>query len=332
MQSATRTIPYKSRRMAAAVLLASLVVYGCGGAEERQAEYYQRAQQLFDEGNYEKARIEVRNVLQINANNADGRYLMALLEEKDRNWRGMFSNLNSALEIDPDHILARVKLAQLYVASGDLENAKVQIDDALQRQPDSADALSVHASILQREQQTEAAEAAARKALTIDPGHVNAIGVLVGIYGESDPEQALEWIEQGLAQQPKDAVLKLLKIRVLSAHNRLDDAEQVFRQLIAENPDSLYYPYQFTNFLIQNQRGDEAEKLLLETIDRHPDEARRKSGWSNSCPRTVRRHRPGKPCNSTPMRRRETMHCNPRWRRCTWVRASGNKPSMSTGG
>src|SRR5690625_1780760 len=189
---------FKPRRMAAAVLAATLLVYGCGGAEERQADYYQRAQDLFDESNYQKARIEVRNVLQINPNNADGRYLMALLEEKERNWRGMFGNLNAALEVDADHIPARVKLAQLFVASGDLDNAKIQIEEALQRDPKGADAMSVKASILQREHDTEAAEALANQALEVDPGHVNAIGVLVGIYGDSEPERALALIGQGL--------------------------------------------------------------------------------------------------------------------------------------
>lgn len=123
MKPAGTSKVFKTRRMAAAVLAATLLVYGCGGAEERQADYYQRAQDLFDEGNYQKARIEVRNVLQINPNNADGRYLMALLEEKERNWRGMYGNLNAALEADADHVLSRIKLAQFLVASGNLEDA-----------------------------------------------------------------------------------------------------------------------------------------------------------------------------------------------------------------
>src|SRR5690625_7862890 len=85
MKPAGTSKVFKTRRMAAAVLAATLLVYGCGGAEERQADYYQRAQDLFDEGNYQKARIEVRNVLQINPNNAEiGRASCRAREELPR--------------------------------------------------------------------------------------------------------------------------------------------------------------------------------------------------------------------------------------------------------
>lgn len=276
MRSDLRVACFKSRRMAAAILTASLMVYGCGGAEERQADYYQKAQSLYEAGDYEKARIEVRNVLQINANNADARYLMALLEEKDRNWRGMFGNLNAALENNPDHIDARIKLSQLYVASGDLNRAMEEVEEVLKRNPDSADAYAVKASIFQRKQEMELAKEAAEKSLSIDASHVNAIGVMVGLLGDDEPEKALSLINKGLQEKSENSVLKLLKIKVLGDHGRVEEAEAVFDQLIVENPDKLYYPYQYANFLIQSQRREEAEKLLRKTVDQHPDDAQPK--------------------------------------------------------
>lgn len=264
---------FRVGRLAAAVLTSALFLYGCGGAEDRQADYYQRAEKLFEEGDYEKARLEARNVLQINANHADARYLMARLEERERNWRGMFGNLNEALEIDPDHLEARVKLAQLLVAAGDMDKAEKEVAEVLQRDPANADAYAVRASIEQRRQNREGARAAAEKALEIDPTHVNAIGVIVGLDAEQYPDRVLALIEHAIESKPDMPVLKLLKIKVLGNEGEVAEAEEVFRGLIDNNPDTLYYVHQFTNFLIQNQRVDQAEALLRQTVDNHPDAA-----------------------------------------------------------
>lgn len=59
-----------------------LALNACGSKEEREAEYYQRAEKLFAQGDYLKAKVEIKNALQINPKNVDVRYLLAQIEEK----------------------------------------------------------------------------------------------------------------------------------------------------------------------------------------------------------------------------------------------------------
>ena len=47
------------------VLLAVSLLTACGGKEERKAKYLERGKAYLAEKNYEKARIEFKNVLQI---------------------------------------------------------------------------------------------------------------------------------------------------------------------------------------------------------------------------------------------------------------------------
>ena len=96
-----------SSTVAAAVLIAGLSA--CTGSDERQAEYLARAQEHFDAGNYDKAGVDVRNALQINGDNVEARYLYALLFEKENNLREMVANLRFVIDLDPNHIPARIK-------------------------------------------------------------------------------------------------------------------------------------------------------------------------------------------------------------------------------
>ena len=94
-----------------AAILFALVLAGCSGGEGRQARYFDAAQKHFDNQRYDKALIEVKNVLQINSNHVAGRYLLAQLYEQDKNWQQMFANLNLVVDLEPSHIAARTKLA-----------------------------------------------------------------------------------------------------------------------------------------------------------------------------------------------------------------------------
>ena len=67
-----------------ACAIASLLLLGaCSGGKERQAEYLARAQEHFAAGDIAKARVDVRNALQIDGNHAEARYLFALVLEKE---------------------------------------------------------------------------------------------------------------------------------------------------------------------------------------------------------------------------------------------------------
>ena len=54
------------------ILLATLTA--CGGAADRKAAYMEKGQALFDAGNYDKARLEFKNVLQIDPKDVPARF------------------------------------------------------------------------------------------------------------------------------------------------------------------------------------------------------------------------------------------------------------------
>ena len=82
---------------------------GCGNREERKLEYFNRAQDHFSAKNYAKARIDVRNALQIDEDYVEARYLYAEIYEIEKDWPQVVANLRAVLDADENHINARVK-------------------------------------------------------------------------------------------------------------------------------------------------------------------------------------------------------------------------------
>lgn len=259
---------YKKWILAAVI---AAVLTGCGGAEERQEKYLERAQELFDKGDFDKARIEAKNVLQINANNAKARLLMAELNENDRNWPQMYAELSVAIEADPKLTAARVKFIQLLIASGQLDKAAEQIAKIQEYDPNNADAFAMRGILLMRQDKTDEAIAEAEKALKAEPGHVSATGLLANHYLETDPAKAEQLVAAGLKVNPKNTVLQMMQIKVFSKQDKNDDVITAFQKLIADNPDNLMFPAQFASFYLSLKRVDDAEAMLRQVVERKPD-------------------------------------------------------------
>ena len=71
---------YKSFVITVLTQLMLITLLGaCSSSEEQQANYLNRAQEQYDADDFKKARLELRNVFQINPYNPQARYLSALI-------------------------------------------------------------------------------------------------------------------------------------------------------------------------------------------------------------------------------------------------------------
>src|SRR5580692_206386 len=66
----------------AGALITAALLSACGSAQSRKAAYIAHGQQYFDVGNYDKARVELRNAAQIDPKDAQVRYLLGRVAEK----------------------------------------------------------------------------------------------------------------------------------------------------------------------------------------------------------------------------------------------------------
>ena len=262
------------------ILSGVLVLSGCGGSEERQAEYLSRAQEYFDQENISKATIEIKNVLQINPKNADARYLLGRINEEDENFRAAISSFLAAVELDSGHIKSLNKLATYFLLSKDISAAQEKVDTILAIDAENADALGTQAAIFFIEEKQEKAMEKAQLALSIEPGHAQATTILAAIYANDNPDLALEALSKSIATQSNNESLKLLKLKLLASQNKGDEVVQLFEELITEYPDKLIYIIQLSNFQLtfdateenEAERKNAAEKTYRDAIARLPEQ------------------------------------------------------------
>ena len=77
------------------ILILTLFAYAlisCGGAEERKAAYMEKAIQSIEAGDLDKARIELKNVLQIDPKDGPAYYQLGKVFEQQQDFRKAYGN------------------------------------------------------------------------------------------------------------------------------------------------------------------------------------------------------------------------------------------------
>src|SRR5262245_29424952 len=159
-----------------------LLTGGCGGPEERKANYLAKAQGYIRDGNLPKARVALRNVLKIDPKDPEAYYFFAEVEEKEKNWKNAFSNYQRVIELVPDHERALIKLARFYLEAHLTDKVFELTEKVLTKSPDQVEAktLIITAQALKgdRDGAVVAAEALAAK----HPTHPEVATLLASLY------------------------------------------------------------------------------------------------------------------------------------------------------
>jgi tetratricopeptide (TPR) repeat protein len=252
-------------------VFAVALLAACDGPEQRVASHLDRGKAFFQEKNYDKARIEFRNVLQINPRNVDGRYALALVDEAEGNLQQAFAGFSQAIEQKPDHLPSLIKIGQYYLADNRLLEVMDQAKAILAVDPKNADAFVLRGAVHLRQNELALARHEIDKALAAEPGNLTAVSALVGIERKAgNAEIALATLAKALEKHPEEAELRLLQVQLLLEQGALDKAEAVFRILIEQDPDNLSYKTSLAKLMIRQNRKDDAEAFLRDVAAASP--------------------------------------------------------------
>jgi tetratricopeptide (TPR) repeat protein len=261
---------HKALVLALSMALSGSLLMGCSGKDERQKKYLQRAQEYLAEGNYDKARIEAKNVLQINSTNAEAHYIFAEIAEYEKNWPSMYTELSAAIENDPKLIKALVKRGQLFIGANQIDRAHEEAEKVRAIDPNSADYFALLAAIAVRENKTDDVIENAQKAIQIEPGHIGAVAILGMFYANTDPAKAEQIVADGVRIHPDNDGLRMIQIRLLAEQNKTDQVIQGFKGLIKRSPEKIAYVSQFAAYYASINRNEDAENLLKQAIKDNP--------------------------------------------------------------
>lgn len=274
----------------ALLVLAVALMAGCGGKEERKEKYLERGKAYLAEKNYDKARIEFKNVLQIDPKMAEAYLNLGQIYEAEQEWQKAFGNFKKAAELDPALVTPRLKLARMYVAqygalrardeqtkaANALGLAKEQVDAVLKIDPKNMEGLALQAAIWAQGGDTDRAVTQLERVLDNDAGLEFAAITLMGIYEQSGRGNEAEQVLLRAIERSDDPIeLQRALSRLYIKHKQNDKAGKVLRAIVEANPDQLGYRVSLASFLSQIGRIDEAEQVLRDAIKADPDDAQR---------------------------------------------------------
>lgn len=252
-----------------ALLCVIALLAGCSSPEDRVASYLDKAQQLFDEGEYVEARIEARNAAQIRPKNAQARLLLAKLAMEQKAYIEALNHLQIAGESDPDLLEARVMLGFIYYYGRAYEELAQQVDIANRLAPDDSEVLLMNARLLEANGDKAAALEKLDQSVRADPSNAQAIGFMASLAVDLEsPDAGIAIIDERLGAVAADdaETLRALKALLLSDSGRKDEAEAEIRRLAEDFPDNERYPEALTRYYVAEGRVEDAERVLRGVI------------------------------------------------------------------
>jgi tetratricopeptide (TPR) repeat protein len=263
-------------RTCLALLIIPVVLSGCGGKEERKAMHMEKGKTYYEQANYDKARVELKNALQIDPKTPEAYYMIGLIEEEQKNWRNAFGNYVKTVELNPDHKEAKIRLGRLYLFSGDTNKAEQIVSEVFAKKPGDIAGSALNAAIMARKGDVPGAIGEASRVVAADAAQSDAVSLLAGLYArQKEDAKAQEVLEKGVKASPKNISLRMDLALVLVKRNDLDKAEQQFKDVIAIEPKKLGHRVALATFYSTLNKLDEAEKTLRGAIQADEDDEQR---------------------------------------------------------
>lgn len=261
----------KNVKLFACVLL--LLLPGCDSREEKHAKYLERGNALFAREEYAKAKLEYKNAARLSPTDAEALYRLGLVAEAEGDVREAFKNFIAAEQQSARHVPALLKLTQYFLAGGNAEEARKKIEAALVLAPKDPKVRASLAAVHLRLKALAQAEMEARAALAAEPENVLAYTVLTGVYvAREDINKALEIVAEGIAKNPSNLALLLLKGMVCEHGGLFEPLVETYRAILALKPKEARYRNDFAKVYLQAGKKDEAEKTLRDGTTAMPDD------------------------------------------------------------
>ena len=246
------------------VLLSALcVLVACGGKAEREAAHLERGIALYEEGAYDKARLELKTARQLNPENVDALYHLALIDRAQQDWQSALINLSQAVEMAPDFIPAQLALAEFQFLGEEFDNvlktlAKVEEIDA-----GNTTAAALRGAVYLRQDKLDQAIAEAERCLATDPNHKTGVPLLVGIrVRQNRSNEAIGIVEKAIEAEPQSTSLRQLKIALHQKLGRNQEVVSALEELIELEPQNAEHRVALARLLISMDQTSKAQEVL----------------------------------------------------------------------
>ena len=306
------------RALAAGAAVTLLVA--CSSKVERVQSSLVKATDYVRSADWDKANVEIRNVLQIDPKNAQAYFISGQVADGKRDFQRAYGSYLKAVELKPDHLEAKVGLARIYLLAGEIDKSDKAVSEVLAVDAKNLGARTIQAALLARKNDVPGAIAQAKALLAEQAtAPVETSMLLAGLYtSQGRTADALAVVEAALKGDPKNLALLQVAAQIAGAsteapvlqkavaffrlsteqspknidlwnawalhhtrHNELDLAEAVLRASVKAEPDDSQRTLVLLDFLSSRRGREVAEKEFLSAIADKPKDTALRFGLVN---------------------------------------------------
>ena len=221
------------------VLLAVvLAIAGCNRSpESRKAGYLARGNEYLEKRDYPRAALQFRNAIAVTPNDAESYYRLGLASAGAGDLRTAILSYRHALELNPKHVGAQLKLSELMVLASEntwLSEAEERLKELASGSGATAEALNALATAEIRLGKMGEAEQALNRALAASPQELTAAMTLARVkLSQKDVAGAERVLRTTVDATPNSAAGHAILAEFYALHQRFGDAETEARRAIA---------------------------------------------------------------------------------------------------
>lgn len=247
-------------------LTVMLTFSACGGPQERKAQYRARAQEYIQAGNFSKARVALRNVLKIDPKDAEAYFLVAQVEEKEKNWRNAVANYQQVVELVPDHKEALIILAKYYLEARLADEVTHTAEKVLAKNPQDPQGRALKIAVLAQQNNITQAISQAENLNRQYPTEPDVAILLATLYRHQQRmHDAISILHRAIQANPHQLdLLNNLQV-TLTASGDTKGTEQVFQKIIEEEPTVFDHRLKLARFYDQQKAVEKAETVLRDS-------------------------------------------------------------------
>jgi tetratricopeptide (TPR) repeat protein len=219
-----------------------------------------------------EARKELLKAIKYKSDKVEVWKALAGIDERTRA-KSLFLDLRRIVELDPNDLDARLKLARLMANGGAAEAALRILDAAQGGDKPNAEIHSIRAIALLRTNDSVGAIREAQRAFELDPTDGDAIALLAAKKSsDGDLDGALKLLDAIPANSKDDTRATFQRVEILLRKKEFAKAEELLRGLVGQNPQITVYQNQLIQVLIAQQKFADAEKEFRARIAANPSD------------------------------------------------------------
>lgn len=262
---------HKLIRMLLGLCLAGTLLAGCS-SESKKAKFEQRAEAHFKAGDYDRAELEYKNLLQLDPTNRVALRNLAVMFAEQGRLVHSFQLLSQVRKEFPDDLEVRLKFAMALLSGGQAQESREEILQLLALHPTNQEAMlllvdsSINSNGLHEAQQRLASLPPASRELS---GYHVAWGMLQ--FRSRDTNAAAQSFKTALKLDPKSSVAHLAMGGLHAMAGDTNQALAEFKAAAELAPARSPHPIRLADYLVSLGDVSGARKRLEQVSQATPD-------------------------------------------------------------